>query len=335
MVQTVTYSRVGSLEIKLDIELPAHSTSGSLPAVIYAHGGGLVCGSRRDVWLPEWFRDSVLKRGFIFISPDYRLIPPCTGFDIIEDIKALFRFLADPAFSASHLPEGITLDVSRLAIAGFSGGGYPARAAGLYAKPRPKAVLLFFGMGGDMLTDHWVAVKDKPMPIFGDAVPPEDEMQAMLASGFPPESDAPFVRQPDGSSLDVGRRWHLFPYWYRKGEFLDHVVGEPVSATLRALPPSERAAAVPAHLRPAVLETQLDATFPPTFLIHGTADRVVLLSESQVTYDQLKKFGVETEIVTVPDADHALLTPDFTQPADGAAEAQEKAIDFLERVFRA
>ena len=55
-MQTVTYSRVGDVDIKLDIELPPSPTTGTLPAVIYIHGGGMVSGSRRDAFFPGWFR---------------------------------------------------------------------------------------------------------------------------------------------------------------------------------------------------------------------------------------------------------------------------------------
>ncbi|KAH9916852.1 Alpha/Beta hydrolase protein [Fomitopsis serialis] len=333
---TVTYSRVGSLDIKLDIEVPAHPNSGALPAVIYFHGGGMVAGSRRDALFPEWFRESVLKRGFIFVAADYRLVHPCTGFDIVEDVKMLFRFLGDESFSTRHLPDGMSLDTARIAVAGFSGGGYPARATGIYASPKPKAALLYFAQGGDMLSDQWVAVKDHPMPVYGAAVPPDPEMRAQLAGGLPPIADAPFQLRGNGSLLDPDGRWYFCPYWFRTGDFLDNLLGEPMSAGLRDLPASERLAAVPEHLRPALLEAQLDATFPPTFLVHGLADGVVLPSESQATYDRLSELGVRVELIMVPNADHILLsTANLAVLADGAAEAQEKGMDFAEHELRA
>ena len=94
------------------------------------------------------------------MGADYRLLYPSTGFDIIEDMKALFSFLADPKFSQDHLPSGISLDANRIALVGASGGAYPAMAAGIHAHPKPKALLLLFGMGGDMLGDGWVKPKD-------------------------------------------------------------------------------------------------------------------------------------------------------------------------------
>lgn len=50
---TVVYSRADSLEIKLDYDVPHSITSVSLGAVVYLHGGGIISGSRRDVFYPS------------------------------------------------------------------------------------------------------------------------------------------------------------------------------------------------------------------------------------------------------------------------------------------
>jgi hypothetical protein len=46
----------------------------------------------------------------VFISPDYHLLHPNTGFDEFAAVKELFHFLSDNV--NSHLSEGITLDAS-------------------------------------------------------------------------------------------------------------------------------------------------------------------------------------------------------------------------------
>lgn len=133
---------------------------------------------------------------------------------------------------------------------------------------------------------------------------------------------------------DTGRINIAF-HWWRSGELLDHVLGRPVSAKLRVLPFKERLAAIPMHLRPAVLEANIGASFPPTVLVHGLADDVVPPSESQATYDQLKELGVKAEFITVPRAVHGLqLVDDQTQMAPGAEEALERAMQFLEEELR-
>lgn len=43
--QTLTYSFVDDLEIKLDLYVPSDA-QGALPAIVYFHGGGLTIGNR-------------------------------------------------------------------------------------------------------------------------------------------------------------------------------------------------------------------------------------------------------------------------------------------------
>ncbi|TFY52280.1 hypothetical protein EVJ58_g10108 [Rhodofomes roseus] len=129
-MQMITFSRVGDLEIKFDLDVPADIT-GALPAFICIHGGGIIAGSRNEpgsARLTDFIREFALSRGFLFISTDYRLIWPSTGLDIIDDVKTLFTFLADPSFSETYLP-----------------------SAGIYADPKP--IVSIIGAGGAILTD--------------------------------------------------------------------------------------------------------------------------------------------------------------------------------------
>ena len=52
-MKTIVYSRIGSLEIKLDLYVPASSKAKTLPAIVFFHGGGMTAGSRKDVFYPE------------------------------------------------------------------------------------------------------------------------------------------------------------------------------------------------------------------------------------------------------------------------------------------
>lgn len=90
----------------------------------------------------------------VFISADYRLIPPATGHDILADIKDLFTFLDR---DVNNLIKGSTgehtfqIDSNAIAVAGSSAGALCAYLATIHASPRPKVVLSLYGMGGDML----------------------------------------------------------------------------------------------------------------------------------------------------------------------------------------
>ncbi|EPS98469.1 hypothetical protein FOMPIDRAFT_1017701 [Fomitopsis schrenkii] len=132
----------------------------------------MVSGSRGDSFYPGWFRDRVHKGGFVFITTDHGLTYPSTGFEIIDDMKALIAFLASSYFSEKYRPSGLSLDASRLAIMGMSGGGY-GRAV--------------FGMGGEFLSDHWLTVKTKQLD-FPGSERATDELVALLLAHPPPVS---------------------------------------------------------------------------------------------------------------------------------------------------
>lgn len=198
-------------------------------------------------------------------------------------------------------------------------------------------VYSLFGMGGDFLSDHWLAVKEKDAHLMtpgADRVT-QDMLTHLLAPALTPTAEAPIVLRSDGTASDVDNRWFLFTEAWRNGNLLDFVLGVPVSATLRELPYAERLTAIPPRLRPAFLEDQINATFPPTYFLHGALDHVVSQGESEKTYRRLRELGVNTVLDIVPDADHGLITRTIPPlPAPGADEAQERGMDFVEGLLR-
>jgi acetyl esterase/lipase len=91
--------------------------------------------------------------GFAFISADYRLLPPSTGHDVLEDVVDLFAFLArTPLLGTMHI------DGTRLATVGSSAGAICAFLAATHANPKPRAVLSIYGLGGELIvssTPRW------------------------------------------------------------------------------------------------------------------------------------------------------------------------------------
>jgi dipeptidyl aminopeptidase/acylaminoacyl peptidase len=68
------------------------------------------------------------------------------------------------------------------------------------------------------------------------------------------------------------------------------------------------------------------AKYPPTFLIHGTADTDVPYAESENMANRLKEAGVEHEFVTVKDAGHGL----SGAPRDEVTKIAARAAAFVE-----
>lgn len=323
--RTLVYSTVDGHDIRLDYYLPPVE-GGNLPAIIYYHGGGMVAGSRRGMGFPLWLYDHCQEKGYIFVSADYRLCHPSTALDQIEDAKALFRFLGGDDFQTT-LPESFTLDTARIAVAGFSAGAYSARAACVYATPKPAVLLASYGTGGDWLLDHWTRAR------------PPTSIARFVNLNDVPRILADKTVVSDDSVGRVTNRFALTVRWELDGTFLDGCLGRPgLGAELDRVDYAQRAAAIPDDLKPAFLQLFVTEDYPPSVFVHGTADEVVPDQESLHHYQQLQQLGVKTELLLVEDGPHGLV--DFNSgfppgPAKGAVEAYDKALEFIAEVFEA
>lgn len=276
-----------------------------------------------------------MLRNVIFISADYRLLLPATSHDEIDDVKALFHFLSTDI--SKDLPTGISLDSSRLAVAGTSAGGYIGRLAALYAEPRPRALLSLYGMGGDFLHDHWLKDgKPTPLSVSGKAVMIERQEVAHLLDAKEPEwvSEAQLALNPNGMLGDPLQREKLMNWWWQTGEYLDHVTGEVgISKRLRSISHDQRdsEANIPAASRAANVLPQLhiNSNFPPTMFVHGDADTIVLVEESTHTYNQLQAAGVHSELHVIPKAEHGLKSIENQKTPPEAEALQPKMFEFL------
>ena len=64
------------------------------------------------------------------------------------------------------------------------------------------------------------------------------------------------------------------------------------------------------------------AGYPPTLLIHGTADTDVPYDRSEIMAAELRRLGVEHELVTIPGAEHGLVGVDQRLVDDANQTAQ-------------
>jgi len=111
------------------IELRWYSKNESKPgpAVVYAHGGGMILGSLDlyDFVVSQY----VSKSGVPFLAVDYRLAPESKGTMLTEDIFAGFNWLINHA-------DEMGIDINRIAVMGDSGGGAPAAGVAIMARDR-------------------------------------------------------------------------------------------------------------------------------------------------------------------------------------------------------
>ena len=59
-METVTYSRVENLDIKLDLYLPKELQHGLIPALVHFHPGGMIAGCRKTLVLQQWLKGKSL-----------------------------------------------------------------------------------------------------------------------------------------------------------------------------------------------------------------------------------------------------------------------------------
>ena len=137
-VKSVTYKAADGTVVPAYLTLPPGKAAKGLPAVVLPHGGP----SSRDEWGFDWLAQFLAARGYAVIQPNYRgssgfgdLWLAKNGFvgwrTSIGDVSAAARYLAS---------EGIA-DSKRMAIMGWSYGGYAALQSAVTEPTLYKAVV--------------------------------------------------------------------------------------------------------------------------------------------------------------------------------------------------
>lgn len=111
--------------------------SDSLPALVWAHGGGWMYG---DLDMPEAHSVAQVvaaETPAVVISVDYRLAPGHTHPAGLDDVAAAVRWVLDEG-------EAHGIDPARVAVGGASAGAHLAACAALTMRDRLAAVLLVY-----------------------------------------------------------------------------------------------------------------------------------------------------------------------------------------------
>lgn len=123
-------------------------TSGTLPALLWIHGGGYVLGSaEQDDLIAQHF---AFTSGCIVVSVDYRLAPEHPFPAPLEDCYTALKWLATNS-------DALGVDSSRIAIGGASAGGGLAAGLGLMARDRGEVDVVFQMLIYPMIDDRNVA----------------------------------------------------------------------------------------------------------------------------------------------------------------------------------
>jgi acetyl esterase/lipase len=265
--QTIIYKKVDGCEIKADVYgAPA---IGRKPVAVWIHGGALISGSRRLSPDSRLLR-SLLDAGFAVVSIDYRLAPETKLPGIIEDVQDAFRWIRANAADLHLEPE-------RVAVCGGSAGGYLTLMTGFSVNPRPKALVSYWGYGD--IVGSWYSQPD-PFYLKQPAV---SRAEALSAVGSAPISEPP----------PRSNRGRFYLYCRQQGLWPKEVAGHDPNTEDRWF---DRYCPI----------RNVTREYPPTMLVHGTADTDVPYEQSKMMADRLRQARVEHNLVTVPEGSHGI-----------------------------
>ncbi|KAH7345216.1 Alpha/Beta hydrolase protein [Rhizoctonia solani] len=276
-------------------------------------------GILADVYLPSTPHVSEIPVG------DYRLLPPSTGHEILQDVLGLVTWVSSSDGinkSLRQVNDKYAIDANRIIVAGTSAGGYLAYLAAVHAQlERPlRGVLSMYGMGGDFLTPHYLQRKTKPFfrerPLLDPA-----QFEELLSIANPPSTTNGSVLEYGPDGVPSSPRMFLTRVLLQEGTFLDYLTGEHgLSEGLRALDQPTVHDVPPQHqvLFP---EAGLSPGFPPTCLAHGVEDSAVLIGESRALRDRLHSLNVPCQLFELQGAEHSF-------------DYQDGHEEVLEQVFR-
>jgi acetyl esterase/lipase len=283
---TFTYKTVDECPIAADVY--GAGPGESRPVVVWVHGGALILGHRGGI--DRGLVEALVAAGMVVVSIDYRLAPETKLPAIVEDLQDACRWVRERG------PDLFGAEGARLAVAGGSAGGYLTLVAGYRVEPRPVALVSYWGYG-DIVGD-WYSRPDafyRRMPLVT-----EDEARAAVGnrvlSGTPGRND----------------RFRFYLYCRQQGLWPREVAG---------LNP----AANPGAFDPFCPIRNVTKDYPPTLLVHGTADTDVPYEQSKQMADELARRGVEHELITVPGGAHGLGGTD----KDELARIRSRVVAFL------
>lgn len=287
---THTFKTVGDLKIQADVHRADDTTV--RPVVVWIHGGALISGNRQSV--PRNLLGLCRDEGYALVSLDYRLAPEVKLPEILVDVEDAFRWLRGAGAKQYHL------DADRIIVTGGSAGGYLTLMTGVAVRPRPRALVAYWGYGdvdGDWYT--------KPSAFYRKQGPLIDKADAYKGVG-----GRVITGSEDG--IDSKARGRFYLYLRQNGLWTKEVTGFDPATERNKL---DRYCPV----------RNVSPEYPPTLLVHGTEDTDVPYPLSADMAKELARHKVPHELVTVTGAGHGLAGGDKKLVAD----AHDKALAFI------
>lgn len=293
---THAYKTVGNVKIQADVYRPDDKLL--RPVVVWLHGGALINGNRNST--PKQIADLCRTEGYVLVSFDYRLAPEVKLPAIIEDLEDAFKWLHEKGPTLFHA------DTKRVVVTGGSAGGYLTLTAGFRVKPRPTALVAYWGYGD--IDGEWYT---NPHEYYRKKFGLIDKDEAYKAV------NKDVLTGSEGGDVSRARsRYYL--YLRQNGMWTKEVAG---------LEPGKDQKKIDSYCA----VRNVTADYPPTILIHGTEDTDVPYSLSVDMAKQFEKHKVKHELVTVKGAEHGLAGGDKKE----IEAAHAKALAFFREYLKA
>ena len=287
---TVTYKKVGDLPVRAAVYRPDDQRV--RPVVVWIHGGALINGHRDGI--SGRVRKYAMDRQFALVSIDYRLAPETKLPGIIADVEDAFDWLHSKGAEQFHL------DRSRVAVTGGSAGGYLTFVTGHRIKPRPQALVAFWGYG-DLVGD-WYS-QPSPHPRHNRVKVSREEAFKQISG--PPVSDSRDRKGNGGLFYLYCRQTGLWPSLVTDG-------WDPRKDVEK--------------FAPYMPVRNVSSDYPPTLMIHGTDDTDVPHEQSVMMVREFKRHDVDHKLISIKNGEHGLGGGD-PEKIDAAYKAAEKFLD--------
>ncbi|CAI6100829.1 hypothetical protein V2G26_010516 [Clonostachys chloroleuca] len=309
--------------IHTDVVYPTQAADSPSTVLVHYHGGFLVFGDRYS-FLPYWLVHASVARNWIFVTPEYRLIPESTAHASVEDAVDAYKWVRSSLSGLLERPIGSVL------VAGSSAGGYLALTTTTIVAEKPDALLLVYGMldaAGPTYTTPGPNIFGQPTietgPILREfPITKEDDDRKKLSA---------YKMTPD---MAADPRSSLVSALHVDGIFVDYMTGVAGLARAISTQGAEAIADRDRHLFPLTFANL--AGMPKTFLLHGVNDSGVPVSCSKKAAEKLRAAGVEVVEEFPVDAEHGFdvragnINVESTE-SDGlnAVESLRNAVQFL------
>ncbi|RAL15189.1 alpha/beta hydrolase [Aspergillus homomorphus CBS 101889] len=328
-MKTLPYKTTGSLSLNLDIIYPLQASTTPVPVLIHYHGGFLIVGDRQS-FLPHWLVNACAARGWIFVTPDYRLLPETTAHDAVADAVDAYQWVRTSlASTLQHLSPGPVI------AAGASAGAYLALTSASQAEHKPDALLLLYGML-DPLHEHFTHPVDN---FFGMTPSDSRPFFDAWAAGQQKDDPAATVRTgyPIPADPSTDARMGLIAALHGQALLPDYMAGVPgLAGRVRDGSGGEVVDLVPEKARGLfAIACGRVAGLPPTAVVHGRNDVGVPVTISLSATETLRRLGVQVHAEFPDDAPHGFdaMLGDVDIERSRKAEGDTPALESLRRVL--